>query len=207
MEKKTISKNTNISVEEEIIDVVPSAKIIEPKIVEEDSIGINIIEAEENAFTSIPICTNTKIDEENERIKDSKLFQDDKEEGGGNIPSNIIDEINLIKINNDQLTKENDSLKTNYYNLTNLIDAIKKEKSKCEFENDSLKEQNTELRSDNDSLRSDNETLRSGNDSLRSDNEMLKSDNDSLRNDNETLRSDNDSLRSDNDSLRNDNDS
>ncbi|ETB62898.1 hypothetical protein YYC_00530 [Plasmodium yoelii 17X] len=213
MEKKTISKNTNISVEEEIIDVIPSAKIIESKIAKEGSIGINIVEAEEDAFTSIPICTNPKINEENERIEDSKLLQDVKEDGKKNIPSNIIDEINMIKINNDQLTKENDSLKTNYYNLANLIDAIKKEKSKYEFENGSLKEQNTELKSDNETLRCDNETLRSDNETLRSDIETLISDietlrcdNDSLKEQNTELRSDNDLLRSDNETLKSDND-
>ncbi|CAD2101385.1 conserved Plasmodium protein, unknown function [Plasmodium vinckei brucechwatti] len=214
MEKKAILENKNITVEENDTDAVPSEKVLEPKIVEAGSIEIDIVEAEEDAFTPVPVFANPKIDEENEKIEGSKLLQDDKEEDKKNIPSSIIDEISLIKISNDQLTKENDSLKINCYNLTNLIDDIKKEKSKYESENCSLKEQNEELksdnetlRSDNDSLRSDNETLRCDNDSLRSDNETLRSDNDSLRSDNETLRCDNDSLRSDNETLRCDNDS
>ncbi|SCM08666.1 conserved Plasmodium protein, unknown function [Plasmodium chabaudi chabaudi] len=205
MEKKTISKNTNITVEEEGVDAVPSEEVVESKIVEEGSIEIDIVEAEEDAFTPIPICDNSKIDEENEKTEDSKLIQDDKEEDKKNIPSNIIDEINLIKISNDQLTKENDSLKTNCYNLTNLIDDIKKEKSKYESENGSLKEQNEELKSENETLRNDNDSLRSDNETLRSDNETLRSDNETLRSDNETLRCDNETLRSDNETLRSDN--
>ncbi|KEG04842.1 hypothetical protein YYE_00417 [Plasmodium vinckei vinckei] len=201
MEKKAILKNKNITVEENDIDAADSEKVVEPKIVEAGSIEIDIVEAEEDVFTPVPIFANPKIDEENEKIEDSKLIQDDKEEDKKNIPSNIIDETNLIKISNDQLTKENDSLKINCYNLTNLIEDIKKEKSKYESENSSLKEQNEELKSDNDLLRSDNETLRCDIESLRSDNETLRCDIESLRSDNETLRCDIESLRSDNETL------
>ncbi|CAD2099017.1 conserved Plasmodium protein, unknown function [Plasmodium vinckei petteri] len=205
MEKKAILENKNITVEENDIDAASSEKVVEPKIVESGSIEIDIVEAEEDAFTPVSIFANSKIDVENEKIEDSKLLQDDKEEDKKNIPSNIIDETNLIKISNEQLTKENDSLKINCYNLTNLIDDIKKEKSKYESENSSLKEQNEELKSDNETLRNDNDSLRSDNETLRSDNETLRSDNETLRSDNETLRSDNDSLRSDNETLRSDN--